>query len=89
MSTLIVGPYTIKEEEDRVLISVEMPWGTDTFKYYLQRKENCEPEQTKQNRDATNVYKFINPLLGRYKELWYTNKEKPYKESRLMGLIFA
>jgi len=85
----LVGSYTIVEEEDGITVSTEMPWGVEQYRYYFEPKQNCDPREVLPNRSATNVKQFRKPLLGKYRELYYTNKNKLLKESVLAELVLT
>jgi len=84
--TMDIGPYSIKEEEDGVVIAEALPWGVEHYRYYCEPKQNCEPQEILPNRSATNVIRFREPFLQKYMELYYTNKDKAIKETAVACL---
>lgn len=81
-----VGPYSITEQIDGIVVGVKRPWGYNNYRYYFEAKQNCEPREILPNCSAVNVKHYKNPLLGKYNELYYTNKHRLQKESVLAEL---
>lgn len=79
----------VTEQEKGIDATVERPWGIYNYRYYFEPMENCEPREILPNRSAVNVIKYDKPLLGKYRELYYTNKNKLLKENVLGELELA
>lgn len=44
-TTMLIGPYTVIEEKEGLVISVERPGGMYSYRYFFQPVENCNPRE--------------------------------------------